>query len=364
MRLLYLSCFITFLFFALTYTDALDEAPTRSTLVLRDNNHSNDSSDKSDKKDDDKKSSKTRVTTEIDVIYTTIIVATPSPITPVYNMTNTGSANQQGSSSNSGQQAPAAPAPGPSNSSVKGPNESITEQATKDQQAITRMTLTLSLVGGLGVIAVVATLVIFTRLRANTRKQRELEEGGSTYELSGEGDDVHPDNNSSHGNDTPGTHSAPSSIRSSPDDTASINIEPSAPPALLVIGSSESRYSLLNRQQNRRNVISMSSQMTAAPSPSAPTAKELDAMEDHPNGCSSSGVNNTNDNPSTSSISHHHSSSTSNCSRCAPLITPELPPPAYTPSAPPHYALPVEPVVMERSSPPPLLPSRRHSLGG
>ncbi|KAG2202799.1 hypothetical protein INT47_004823 [Mucor saturninus] len=284
------------------------------------------------------------VKTQVDVVYTTIIVAATPSLPVFYNISGTNPAQQQQQQQQ--QQA--------SQTAASDPNRqnSVKEDLEKDKQALKRMSTILSLVGGLGVIAIVATIVIFTRMRRRHRKQRESDEEGnegSTYELSGEADRATITDSSipggSSGGGGGGARSNASSSTHSLVDTPLM--EPSAPPALSI---AEDRHSLISKQaqqQNRRTVMSISSQATA-PSPSAPTAKELDGMEDE--GLGHSHVHAT---TSAAAAATTNVASNTNCSRCT--VTPELPPPAYTPSAPPHYALPVEPTIME---------SRRHSLGG
>ncbi|KAI8091292.1 uncharacterized protein B0P05DRAFT_526885 [Gilbertella persicaria] len=248
-----------------------------------------------------------------ETIYTTII-ASPTPT--IYNASNTDlPAHQQQSQS-------------ASNMNDPNNNNGLEESLKSDQQALKRMIMILSLVGGLGVVAIVTTVVIFTRMRAKNKKNRECidddQHDNSTIALS-------LDNHNDDDDSTPSVNHV--SLSDQP-----TTIEPSAPPATILNEDTETPY-----YDNRRHFVSMMSQTTAIPSPSAPTAKELDAAVD--------------DRPSIPSTSGHHRHRSA-CTRCLPEILPELPPPAYTPSAPPHYALPVEAVAMDN-----LLPSRRYSLG-
>ncbi|KAI9258047.1 hypothetical protein BDA99DRAFT_573337 [Phascolomyces articulosus] len=343
---------------------------------------------------------------------------------------------------------------GNNNNNVGDPNDddTIAEQLEQDQAALKRMVTILSVVGGVGAIAVVATIVIFTRLRVKKRKQRELE----LEEAELRDDERHPnksntlqqqrtsssnDDDDNYQNDDDDDddddHTALSQQRQRPrhnddnDDTLDVSMErqdgpiPSAPPAPSF---------LEDQQPRRRNIISMVTSQNAAPAPSAPTAKELDAAADHaqkdisilnhipgtssshyhplphrppPSSSSSSSSSpkthrhhRSDDKPSSSttttdpyaSLTIHTNNhtplrpppppSTSNtapttmsttstaCPHCehhhhhhhhhhpshhhhSPMDPPELPPPAYTPSAPPLYALPESPI----------LPTRRHSQG-
>lgn len=274
--------------------------------------------------------SDTEVITTVSIVYTTIIyTATSSPLSPtssVFSSSNTNPGYQEQSPTSNGQ--------------------SLQESLQDDQQALKRMIMILSLVGGLGVIAVVATIVIFTRMRVKNKRQREM-------------DDHDDDNDNNRAvsdqqlipattRDPPNSgglviHSASSLTSLSADSSDDRrHLEPSAPPATTMMVT-----------ERRRTLVSMSSQ-TTAPSPSAPTAKELDAMVDDVN--------------SSSESSSHYHNSVNTCSRCAPLLLEappitELPPPAYTPSAPPHYVLPPEHTIISSPSPSMSVNHRRHSTG-
>jgi hypothetical protein len=269
------------------------------------------------------------IITSISVVYTTIIASSSgltasSPTPTVYGVSNTNPGHQEQT---------------PQQTNIDPNGQSLQESLQDDQQALKRMIMILSLVGGLGVIAVVATIVIFTRMRARNRKQREMDDGNE-HGLTSDESLIPSDTDQDDNNNNIVIHSASSLTSLSVNSSDNRHyLEPSAPPAL-------NTEDITN---NRRNLVSMSSQ-TTAPSPSAPTAKELDAMID--------------DETLTESSSHYHSSSHINtCSRCAPLVIdpPELPPPAYTPSAPPHYVLPPEPIIASPSSSTSL--PRRHSMG-
>ncbi|KAI9476497.1 MAG: hypothetical protein EXX96DRAFT_577354 [Benjaminiella poitrasii] len=321
-------------------------------------------------------------TTEINIIYTTIIYKNVSstssilllPTTNIVNMTKPGSGNQQ-QTGNVDFNDPN------SNNSSKSSDQKLEESLKNDQQALRRMIMILSLVGGLGFIAIVATIVIFTRMRARNRKQRKemnhsnsSSSSSSTFELNA---DNQPRSGQGVANVTDSTSIMTQSsvlsqhlaVSSSPSlrsnyTTPAIHsfIEPSAPPAveLLEDNITTTPPAVLYLQHRRNNILSMSSQTSTVPFPSAPTAKELDAIDDL--------TANTN--------AFHH-----NCSRCTATTTTttttatehsllipsdiiisedEIPPPAYTPSAPPHYILPFE---MNHSSSISHLPARRHSLG-
>ncbi|OBZ90284.1 hypothetical protein A0J61_01668 [Choanephora cucurbitarum] len=294
---------------------------------------------------DEERKSKERTTSVVktEIMYTTIIYsATPT----IYSITEIAApANQQQTSSPNS-------VGDPNNNNSNNSSAGLEQSLESDQQALKRMVTILSLVGGLGVIAIVATVVIFTRMRARSRKQRALMEDdqheSSTFELS-----LENHNNSTHRSDLNEQAMSTASITSSSNDQHHRQpIEPSAPPASLVHVAIEHPCI----PDDPHPVQSTSLPLTTIPSPSAPTAKELDAIVDdstvfgmHADSYGSNSI------PSTSSHAHPAHSV---CTRCSPMImAPELPPPpAYTPSAPPHYALPIDPMSMHP-------PSRRHSLG-
>ncbi|KAI9321000.1 hypothetical protein BX666DRAFT_1262296 [Dichotomocladium elegans] len=272
-----------------------------------------------------------------------------------------------------------------SNNSASDPSNdnNVTEQLKQDQAALRRMITILSVVGGVGAIAVVVSVLVFTRMRTNKRKRFEAEE--EALRVNGSSNNGSCNGNSNHNNndvasiDTTSTtrggllvtataEATPPLARTTPspaDMDHSMPI-PSAPPAPepFLASLDQSTY------ERRRNIISTISQAT--PAPSAPTAKELDGMIELPSsqttGSSSSAMATTG---SSSLISNQHPSPSEQNKRypqyeqgqhyphtphalsASPVEPPEGPPPAYTPSAPPFYALPPEPVFL----------FRRHSQG-
>ncbi|KAG1439202.1 hypothetical protein G6F56_012366 [Rhizopus delemar] len=207
-----------------------------------------------------------------ETVYTTV-VETASPIV-IHSIYDAGSAGQQQQQSDSA---------ATTSSATTASSDEIKSEDNQNQSAIKRMIMILSLVGGLGVIAIVATAVIFTRIRAKNKRKREE---ALVHEDSIIEQDIAP--------------SAPPPPAATPATPATATI--TTPPALMAVTPIQGRH------------ISISHV-----APSAPTAKELDGVvDDHDEGCSR-------------------------------FIVPEGPPPAYTPSAPPHYAL--DSLV------------RRHSLG-
>ncbi|KAF7724082.1 hypothetical protein EC973_001415 [Apophysomyces ossiformis] len=146
------------------------------------------------------------------------------------------------------------------------------------------MVLIVSLVGGVGAVAIIAATVVLARMRIKKRKEKQ-----ESIEMRTE--------------QTPSNHEP--------------SIEP--PPALPTESHNESH----NEPEHFQNFPAVPELIyqEAGPSPSAPSAKELYAPDMVPALIPAG--------PST--IPKHVGD------------TPEIPPPAYTPSAPPLYALPVQP---------------------
>ncbi|KAI8986374.1 hypothetical protein BDB01DRAFT_606769 [Pilobolus umbonatus] len=263
-----------------------------------------------------------------------VSTSTPSSSAIIHSVSNTGSAQQKKKTMNEEIDDP----------NSEGVNDEVRENIEKDQSALKRVILILGLVGGLGVLAVITTLVIFTRVKYRNKKRQEEEEEGidrSTYAVSNgvnqslneftfNGNHNNSSNDSNSNDDNSNNNNDPPSI----DDR--ISIEPSAPPALLMsILEHNTNRPVIDYTEPVHQVVTSSSQ-TSAPTPSAPTAKELDVMLEG-------------EASREETYSRHHSldiTDSPSCSRCYPLVItpdePEVPPPAYTPSAPPHYDLPPE----------------------
>ncbi|KAG2226503.1 hypothetical protein INT45_014247 [Circinella minor] len=249
--------------------------------------------------------------------------------------------------------------------------DTFEDQLQDDQEALHRTTLILGLVGGLIGIALVASIVIFTKMRIRKRKlskERDDHLVGSNssnssvydghYTITDDEDNdynsTRNDNNNDMGNNNSSIrHQQPSLTRQRTDNEYQNNdppsLQPSAPPA---------EDPVIETNQQRR-VIPMGSQMT--PAPSAPTAKELDAANNTSNVNDDYGdmpslypmrPPNVGGSSSTTAHNHNHqeqqqstSSSSTTCPHCfehtpsAPPVL-EAPPPAYTPTAPPLYVLP------------------------
>ncbi|KAI8386998.1 hypothetical protein BD560DRAFT_383466 [Blakeslea trispora] len=177
-------------------------------------------------------------------------------------------------------------------------NSHLEASLASDQQALKRMVMILSLVGGLGVIAIVTTIVLLSRMRKRTKRHALIDDRDEN-----------------------------STFMSLED--RSISPESSAPP-LINEATEDPDYSCYDTIQPTL--------FTHIPSPSAPTAKELAIVDDDSN--SIQGL----------------SSTDPTCVQCSPrMIASQLPPPpAYTPSAPPHDTLPV---IMAMQTIPPSLGS-------
>ncbi|KAI9011987.1 hypothetical protein CLU79DRAFT_722502 [Phycomyces nitens] len=221
-----------------------------------------------------------------------------------------------------------------------GTNADLAKQLKDDQEALRRMVTILSLVGSFGFIAVVATVVVFARMRLRKKSKAEEEETVA------ENDDGHREQGTS--GTGVGRGSGRSDHDSDDDDGAPFMPIPSAPPApmLIEIQQQHSHYehsvddiclpssSTLIPPPDRR-LLSVHSQTALAPS--APSAKELADQPEQ--GCRHHG----------DGLSVEHGSSkplpdSTPCPNCHHhATTSEIPPPAYTPSAPPMYAVPDSP---------------------
>ncbi|KAF7724158.1 hypothetical protein EC973_001283 [Apophysomyces ossiformis] len=288
------------------------------------------------------------------IIVTTVIIASGPDPNKVYHDMGSGAKQQQQGT----------PIDDPNKSSE---DSSLEEQLREDQAALRRMVTILSLVGGLGVVAIVATIVIFARMRIRKRKQAERD----LEDLHAEEDaDDHNDDNDTH-EDATTNCASPRSIHEMTDHSTAQPQEsgmahglrsmpiPSAPPAP-TLSSVRSQLAVYEGPSQRRHIISMTSQTT--PAPSAPTAKELDALEPEDELCNHLSVHGY----AIGSGSNDPLPKTQ-CPHCDHSPIPDAPPPAYTPSAPPLYAIPIENVVLDSSlsssstSSSHLLPQRRHS---
>ncbi|KAI8975314.1 hypothetical protein BDF20DRAFT_836729 [Mycotypha africana] len=398
--------------------------PTRTvkTITVTTNKMTESETYHGNKKETDRsnKDDKKTITTEINITYTTVVygpVIPPSPFVSavpmptIHNMTDIGSAHQeserQQASDSLDNNKGSTTKPNNNNNNN---NNNIAESLKDDQQALKRMVMIVSLVGGFGFIAVATTVVIFTRMRIKNRKQREMGERdmSSTFEFYSDNRHDHHNNNSNSNSSNHHSHTSSASMNhnssyrpshhqqhqhnissssSHPTSsyaptanfalaTADETIEPSAPPLTMEHqnmlplvehehhrhhhehSTGSMRTPPQQQQQQRRYVLSISSQSSAPPTPSAPTAKELDAMiEDDQL---------QQQEPTTSTHrfhahNHHHHDHHRRCPNCSPYFImsstaiaasvttnttpypiPEIPPPAYTPTAPPYHALPVE----------------------
>ncbi|KAL0096316.1 hypothetical protein J3Q64DRAFT_1707124 [Phycomyces blakesleeanus] len=241
----------------------------------------------------------------------------------------------------------------PNSSNSDGQNssgEALGNGYQRKKNEVRRMVTIASLVGGLGGVSVIAAAIILTRVRI--RKRRDMAAKNI------HADDSDDDNDSSNDNefDLPldiengGSSPQVREIQTSDNDHTNRNVsqdrsppEPSAPPAPLS-PSLGNVQGVVYEPCPPRRTMSMQLQ-SSSPLPSAPTIKELDGLANDYHRmpplfqiqASSSHTNH--------SDSSHPSSSTASsaCPHCKPvelLVPPEVPPPAYTPSAPPLYTIP------------------------
>lgn len=404
--------------------------------------------------DDGDKPHPTTSKTSDTIVTTIIIVATETP-TPIYSGTTNNPAKQKGSSSNGGSQVndPNSPSSSnsgnsPSGSQQNGPAETqIAQQLYKDQSAYRRLVLALSIVGSFAGVALFVGGFVYGRKRTR-RKQRkqalDLEKANSAADPPSSPSSsasfpsppppVHHRSSSSSTSSsvTPPRHIVRFSSMSEDGDATVIdfsqnpfsdpveaklnnnssrlllqervNMSPTAPPSL----PTHSEPYADNYRQN--HTLSMISQTTATALPSAPSAKELDAMTtryENPfeevygkpilsghrrqhsdvseeeaaadnRGCIE--INNIHSyhhylSPNVSTSSSHHPQQrhmlSQTTQRSFSSSTTDLPPPpAYTPSAapsaPPLYALPNhlhQPQQQQPSEQDSLITtSRRHSI--
>lgn len=348
-----------------------------NTDHAKDNDHEK-KDDKNDKNlnNDDSHPSNTIVTT-------IIIVATEAP-TNIYTG-NANPANQKGSDNRIDD-------PNSDTPEDEIPLETeIVEQLIQGRNAYHQLVLALSIVGGIGGIALLVGTFILVRMRIRKRKRKEdLEMAQTTTSPPSSPTPSSHSHQPGFSPSLPNVHSA--SLLSESGNTTVLNdnnpfmdpinpeinqksenicnVLPSAPPTL-PIHSEPSRY--CNYRQNQ--TLSMVSQTTSSVSPSAPSAKEINSTpksenpfedeydsEQIPLNREEVGVTDQRLPISSQSIpsSQHISLSRSIDSFSSDL----LPPPAYTPcapSAPPLYALPTN----IRGALPSQLdedPLRRHSI--
>ncbi|KAG0173307.1 hypothetical protein DFQ28_006020 [Apophysomyces sp. BC1034] len=313
--------------------------------------------DDPDKPDNAKPTHANATTTDKDgrtIIVTTVIIASGPDPNKVYHDMGSGARQQQQT-----------PIDDPNKSSE---DSSLEAQLREDQAALRRMVTILSLVGGLGVVAIVATIVIFARMRIRKRKQTEqdMEDIQAEDDVDDQDDDDEADDDNNTENTPPRSTNEMADDRTAEQQETGVEHDlqampaPSAPPAP-ALSSIRSQLAVYDGTPHRRHIISMTSQTT--PAPSAPTAKELDALgqedDDLCNHLSTHGY--ANGSGSNDPLPKPQ------CPHCDHSPIPEAPPPAYTPSAPPLYAMPVENAVLDSSlsssstSSSHLLPQRRHS---
>lgn len=217
------------------------------------------------------------------------------------------------------------------NPQIQDPNQNgaIEDQLQDDQEALNRMQLILSLVCGIGGVALIGGVVVFTRLRIRKKRMRAALENAET-------------SNPSENEERHSMQVLDNSRRSGNNDNNDGNTadQPPSSPSLLLPSAPPVPFEIADPPSERRHVVSLQSQLT--PAPSAPPAKELDADDDAAH-------------DTLYPIPHRGTSlpiaTSSSCPHChdAPPV-PEVPPPAYTPSAPPLYALQLDHAPTEQVS--------------
>ncbi|KAI9301065.1 hypothetical protein BJ944DRAFT_252615 [Cunninghamella echinulata] len=287
-------------------------------------------------------------------------------------------------------------------SKTPGDDASLEEQLKDDQLALKRMVMILSLVGGLGALAIITTLIIFAKLRSRKQKlgkemsRRSEDEHNHYYRDNGYQD---YNNNSNNNNNNDGSISTTASPfneipfnsnyypplpqrrrpnddenrnpqqpslpqRRRYDNTNNINNDeeengnpppsdpqPSAPPSSSTTSTSTSAafvptlstIPIEQQQRQRQHTFIQAQQSSSLPMPSAPSAKELDYQGENRVSIGrypSFQHDHENDHYFYQSQQQQPSSSSSQ-SINHPLIPPDLPPPAYTASAPPLYDRPI-----------------------
>lgn len=250
--------------------------------------------------------------------------------------------------------------------------DSLEEQLRDDQAALNRMVTILSLIGGLGGIAVVATVIIFTK----TRRRRKRELSGKSNSISAEEDgrttptkqqnraltyhqqqthrgtssrtSMHssanfindqPTRNESTNHTTDGSNVSPDPLISTNSEANSNGLrrtnvdtplpQPSAPLTIYPVVPT-----IITTNHQHRRVLSLPSQRQQQPTPvpSAPSAKELDSVRTF---CGEeAGSRQASYQGQTEPC--YHSGGQSTFDGTNPM-TPDLPPPAYTPNPSPLY---------------------------
>ncbi|ORZ00745.1 hypothetical protein BCR43DRAFT_485731 [Syncephalastrum racemosum] len=333
-----------------------------------------DPSDNDKDKDDRKKKTTVDGHGKTVIVNITTVVIAPSPDpNKVYHDNNTYAHQQE---------QPHSSKPADPNQSTNNDGE-IVDQLQEDQQALSRMVAILSVVGGVGAIAIVATVVIFTRMRMRKKqhhKQDDESTDASSVHTTRSNDNAHTGAVTDAGD--PGEQVLPDRPGS---EMSSLPVDaPSAPPAPLFFDSaSHPPQQMVHNQDRRRRIISMVSQ-TAPPAPSAPSAKELESPHYQSTAAtatatatataaattanaantasfepsSSTHPSSSSHPPHTYHHQHHHHPQHQHVPPCPHCLhdSLEAPPPAYTPSAPPYSAFPV-PESTEDSS----RLARRHS---
>lgn len=340
----------------------------------------------SNKDDDHSKPSNT-------VVTTIIVVSTEVPTSIYTGSTNPAKQKGTGDQIND-----------PNSNIPKGQKPSETEivdELIKGRNAYRQLVLALSIVGGIAGIALLTGAFIFVRMRNRKRKRRDLEMAQSSSPSPPSSPSLTFPSPTHQPRSRPPSLNADSSRAMSEDgDMTVLNFDsdpfmdpPTTPTNLKLNQIFMNRSSMLPSappttpthlepngyvSYRRNQTLSMLSQTTSTAFPSAPSAKELNAIPKHENPFEDEyGSNHLDQQPSinrgTIRIREHHTpipsqsippSQRISLTQSTDSFSSDLPPPAYTPcapSAPPLYALPtnlrsIEPLQHEEDS------SRRHSI--
>ncbi|KAI9031042.1 hypothetical protein CLU79DRAFT_732656 [Phycomyces nitens] len=325
--------------------------PSKSYQEDLERKHERDEQDKREEKKDEKddsnerkaRSSAVHSTTDTNgktvIVTTIIIVSNPDP-DQVFRAMGDGDNKSKQTNQDTSTMAD----PNNSDQTENQTEEELEDSYRRKKNEVRRMVTIASLVGGLGGVAVVTATIILTRVRI--RRRREMAAKNIHADDSDSESDLSTDIEN-------GGFPPQERQRQTLDTSREVNQdrsppEPSAPPAPLSPSMGHVR-SVVYESCPPRRTLSMQLQHSA-PLPSAPTIKELDGLANGyhamPPLFQIQGSSHANH-----SEASHPSSSTAACPHCKPselLVPPEVPPPAYTPSAPPLYSMP--PGSLQRSS--------------
>ncbi|GAA5797073.1 hypothetical protein HPULCUR_002452 [Helicostylum pulchrum] len=360
-----------------------------------DDDDDDDNSQSSSSKDDKHESKDNDHSKPSNTVVTTIIIVSTEVPTSIYTGNN-NPAKQKGTGDQIND---------PNSNTRKGemPSETeIVDELIKGRNAYHQLVLALSIVGGIAGIALLTGTFIFFRMRIRKRKRKEDLEMAQSSSPSPPSSPLltFPSPTHQPRSRPPSLNPDSSRAMSEDDNMTVLNIDsdpfmdpPTTPTNLKLNQMFMNRSSLLpsappttptrlepdgyiDYRQNQ--TLSMLSQTTSTAAPSAPSAKEFNAIPKHENPFEDEyGSDHLDQQPSITRenirIREYHTpipsqrippSQRVSLSQSTDSFSSDLPPPAYTPcapSAPPLYALPtnirsIEPLQHEEDS------SRRHSI--